>query len=236
MAYKSSDCFVLKSVNYKDADKIFTLYSKKEGKITAIARGVRKISSKRAGSLDRLNIVNVNFYESSSGFNTITEVKNIESFRNIKNDSDLIDIAYKIVFLVLRHVGEAAPNKVLFDLLSQTLFLLDSSLVVSSAAYAHFLINFMGILGYSLELNKCVVCHRALSVKWKVPAFSYDFGGIVCDNCKKFEPSVNLKTLALLSKARDLQKANFRFYKSGSVHLKEGLDLLGHYVVLKLES
>lgn len=234
MAYKSSDCFVLKSANYKDADKIFTLYSEREGKMMAIARGVRKISSKRAGSLDRLNLVKVDFYESSSGFNTITEVKNIESFRNIKNDPDLVAIAYKIVFLVLRRVEEYAPNRVLFSLLNKTFFLLDSSLVVPNATYVHFLINFMGILGYSLELNKCVICHKALSSKWKAPAFSSDFGGVVCDSCKKFEPSVDLKTLALLSKAEGLQEVDFRFYKKNSNYLRQGLGLLDRYVDLKL--
>jgi len=236
MSYKSSDCFVLKSVNYKDADKIFTLYSEKEGKITAIARGVRKISSKRAGSLDRLNLVTIDFYEASSRFNTITEVKNIESFRNIKDNRNLISLAYRIVFLLLRHVEEGAPNKVLFDLLSRTFFLLDFSLIVPNAVYIHFLINFIGILGYSLTLNRCTVCAKSLSGKWKTPAFSYDLGGVVCDDCKKFEPSVDLKTLALLSKAKDLKEVDLRFYKKDTIYLEEGLYLLSRYVDLKLKS
>ena len=70
---------VIKSIKYKDADKIFTQFSKEMGKISANARGVRKISSRRAGNLDTLNLVSVAIRTSDNGFNDIEEVKTLES-------------------------------------------------------------------------------------------------------------------------------------------------------------
>ena len=55
----NTKAIVLKSVKYKDADKIFTLFTKEYGKISAIGRGVRKINSRRSGNLDTLNYVSV---------------------------------------------------------------------------------------------------------------------------------------------------------------------------------
>ena len=71
---------VLKSINYRDSDKIYTLLSKDLGKIPAIARGVRKISSRRAGNLDTLNLVKVGLSEGLGGMRQIDEVSGLNSF------------------------------------------------------------------------------------------------------------------------------------------------------------
>ncbi len=70
---------VLKSLKYRDSDKIFTLLSKEKGKISAIGRGVRKISSRRNGNLDTLNLISANIHEDRVGFKSIEEVKTIET-------------------------------------------------------------------------------------------------------------------------------------------------------------
>lgn len=234
MAYQDRNCLVLKSVNYKDADKIFTLYSDKEGKFSAIARGVRKISSKRAGSLDRLNLVRLCYYQSPGGHKTITEVKALSSFRRIKDDPGLISTAYKITSFLLRELEEGAGDPRLFSVLKRTLQLLDEGKVSSSAAYAFFVLNFMGALGYSLSLDKCQVCDSKLSKDWKTCGFNFDKGGLVCGSCLTFEPELSLQAAALMNKLVSLNKADFRFFTKKSPYLNEVTDFLSEYIDFKL--
>jgi DNA repair protein RecO (recombination protein O) len=234
MAYKDRNCFVLKSTNYRDADKIFTLYSDKDGKISAIARGVRKLSSKRSGSLDRLNLVKLSYYQSPSGHKTITEVSNISSFRAIKKSPELINTSYRLIELLLKKVEEDSPDEDLFTLIERSFSMLNDGEVSAKAVYAHFLLNFMDILGYKLSLESCVSCKRPLSKDWGTSGFNYDLGGLVCSECKSFEQILDLKAAALMSKAKNMNRRDHRFYKNGSKYLNQLVAVLQQYVDFKL--
>ena len=59
MNSKNFDALVIKSINFKDSDKIYTLLVKGLGKVSAKAKGVRKINSKRLSTLDTLNFIKV---------------------------------------------------------------------------------------------------------------------------------------------------------------------------------
>jgi len=100
---------VLKSINYKDSDKIYTLLTKDLGKISAIARGVRKISSRRAGNLDKLNLVKVALSEGLGGMRQIDEVSGLNSFRGLKNNYGLSTKCSYVIEL-LHKTTEAGGN------------------------------------------------------------------------------------------------------------------------------
>ena len=234
MAYANVRCFVLKSTNYADADKILTLYSDKDGKISAIARGVRKISSRRSGSLDTLNLVFLNYYESSTGYRTITEVKHLKSFRHLKDSLVSTEAAYKIAGLVLKQVEEGAPDPKLFTALEKSLSLLDTGEVVPKAVLAYFYINFKGVLGYSLSLSRCVFCGKKLSKSWSSVWFNPDKGGLVCSDCKSFEQEISLRVAALLYKVKFLKASDYRFFKSETAELNKTLVILENYLIFKL--
>ena len=80
----STECLVLKNSNYKDADKLYTLFSPQYGKFTAAAKGVRRINSKRLGSLDTLNRVQISFSQSYRGIKIIHQAQLVESHKNLK--------------------------------------------------------------------------------------------------------------------------------------------------------
>lgn len=79
---------VLKSFNHKDSDKIYTIFSKDLGKISVWAKGVRKISSRRAGNLDTLNLVKVGLSEGDFGKRYVQEAVLVNSFSKIKRNLD----------------------------------------------------------------------------------------------------------------------------------------------------
>ena len=234
MSYKNSLCFVLKSVNYRDADKIYTLYSQEEGRISAIARGVRKISSKRAGGLDTLNLASLTYFGGKNGHKTITEVKSLKSFRRLKANPGKVAVAYKIIALLLKHVEEDSPDSKLFSALEKTLNLLDDSVVSDVAVLSYFYIHFMYSLGYRLQLTKCSFCGDKLRREWGSAWFSIEKGGLVCPLCKNFEEEIGLRGAALLNKLQFLSKDSPQYFNTGNTILARLEGLLHRYLQFKL--
>ncbi len=75
----------MKSSNFNDKDKVYTLFSCDFGIISCIGKGVRSIKSRRAPSLDTLNLVSLKLYKRSD-FYYVSEVALIENFENIKKN------------------------------------------------------------------------------------------------------------------------------------------------------
>jgi len=80
-----TECLVLKSTNYKEADKILTLFTKNCGKVNAIAKGVRKVTSRKAGSLDIFDYSKISLVEWHD-FYIISQAEIIKSFNELKKD------------------------------------------------------------------------------------------------------------------------------------------------------
>lgn len=115
------EAIVLKNIAYKDSHKIYTLFTKERGKISAIARGVRKISSRRAGSLDTLNQIHVNITEGRGGFYSINEVQVINSFNGLKDSLDYILTGMYFAELVDVFLEPDHENHELYRLLKSAL-------------------------------------------------------------------------------------------------------------------
>lgn len=90
---------ILKRTNYGEADRILTIYTKHYGKIKAIAKGVRKITSRKGGNLELFNHC-VLFLAEGRNLDIITEVQVVNSFRQLLGDLKKIADAFYIVELV----------------------------------------------------------------------------------------------------------------------------------------
>jgi len=53
-SYKAEG-IILKRINFSEADKILTIFTKRHGKVRAIAKGVRRLTSRKAGSVELFN-------------------------------------------------------------------------------------------------------------------------------------------------------------------------------------
>jgi DNA repair protein RecO (recombination protein O) len=179
----NTKAFVLKSVNYGDADKIFTLLSQERGKISASAKGVRKISSKRRGSLDTLNLVDLKIHESASGFKTITETSIIDSFSGAKKNIERTFSGYYISEMIAKNLEEDHESRILFDLIYKSFKMLSNIRVPTKVAVSYFEINFMKLMGYEITLDKCSKCHRVLTDDWDEYKFNLFPAGLLCHTC-----------------------------------------------------
>lgn len=179
----SLECFVLRSINYKDSDKLFTLYSKEVGKLSALAKGVRKITSRRAGSLDTLNHVTLGIHESQDDYKFITETRLEESFETLKKDLRTSAYGYYISELVYKNVEDNEKSAELFSLILKTLRAINKNPEEVSKYVNFFEKNFMRLLGYQMSLDKCVFCGKKYDRNWTEIRFNYDLGGLCCSDC-----------------------------------------------------
>ena len=112
----SSKAIVLARKNYSEADLLLIVLCEKLGKKTLIAKGARKIKSKKRGFLDVFN--HVNFAASESrGWGIVTEVEIINSFYEIRNDLKKVSVAYFFIETIGRVVGEDQQNFQVYKLL-----------------------------------------------------------------------------------------------------------------------
>ena len=183
MSRYSVECVVLKKANYGDADRFYTLFAKNRGKLSALAKGVRKIASRRSGNLDTLNHVIIGISESGQGFKTITEAKVVESFKSIKTSLKSSVNAYYVIELVHKFFEDGEEDNRVFDLLLSTLHDLSRAKPNPILAVSKFEVQLMTLLGYKMTLDGCFVCGRMDVSNWSAPKFNVGVGGLICDTC-----------------------------------------------------
>ena len=115
-----AESIVLKHSEWGEADRILTLFTREQGKIKAIAKGVRKIRSRRAGHLEPFTHVSLQL-ASSKDMPIVTQAETIESFPALREDLVSIGQASYLIELLDRFTYEEGENVALFNLLRSSL-------------------------------------------------------------------------------------------------------------------
>lgn len=97
--YKSTEAIVINHRNYKEKDILVTFLTPYNGKMVALAKGVKNIKSSRLGSLQLGNIIKVHLYQKNDFF-WVSETKTIDQFlQNAKNLTQLNLLFYFLEIL-----------------------------------------------------------------------------------------------------------------------------------------
>jgi DNA repair protein RecO (recombination protein O) len=126
-SYKTEG-IVIKRTNFSEADRILTVFTKKHGKIKMLAKGVRRITSKRGPNIEVFNEVSV-FIHHGKTFDILTEVELQNSFSKIRKNLDLVGLAFHVCELVDNLCPENEPHPQVYENLREVLSELDSGLV-----------------------------------------------------------------------------------------------------------
>lgn len=116
---------VIKRKNFGEADRILTVFTKQKGKIQLMAKGVRRITSKRSSHIELLNYCTIGVYEGRMLL--LTEAECLNHHSDLKNDLRRAGYAFYICELVDGLLAEYQENREIFNLLSSTLFALEKS-------------------------------------------------------------------------------------------------------------
>lgn len=111
---------ILKRRNLGEADRILTVFTLQKGKILCLAKGVRRITSRRAGNVELLNRVSI-FLHQTKGMPILTEASCLETFRELKEDLTLSTYAYHILELVDKLTALNQENRIVYENLVEVL-------------------------------------------------------------------------------------------------------------------
>lgn len=96
---------ILKRRNLGEADRILTVLSHQRGKITILAKGVRRITSRRSGNVELLNRV-LMYLHQGKNFLILTEATSLDTYPKLKEDLTLSTYAFHIIELVDKFTAE----------------------------------------------------------------------------------------------------------------------------------
>jgi DNA repair protein RecO (recombination protein O) len=188
---------VLKRMDLGEADRILTLYTRDQGKLRAVARGVRKATSRAAGHLEPFTWTDL-LLAVGRELDVISQAETIGAFREVREDLVLTTHAYYLAELTDLLTEERMENQEVFQALIDGFAALaagqDARLVVVA-----FQVRLLDTLGYRPELRQCVSCRAAIEPG--ANQFSALLGGAVCPTCGPRELSarpVGTDTLKLL--------------------------------------
>lgn len=139
---------VIKRSNIGEADKFITLFSKNHGKITAIAKGLRKPTSKRAGLLELFNLIKFHAVQGRGGLDTLTEVQLINSFSSWRKYLGRVTLAYQLAEAIDKITPDRDPHPEIFEILSLSLSQISNLKFDWKLNIEHWTLNILQELGY----------------------------------------------------------------------------------------
>jgi len=116
----SSEGIILKRKNYGEADRILTVFSKHFGKNTFLAKGVRKLASKKRGHLEIFTQIKFSAV-TGKGFDILTETISINNFSKVRLSLNKVSLAYYFCEVVNKITREGEKQSIVYGLLSTAL-------------------------------------------------------------------------------------------------------------------
>lgn len=179
MALYKAEALVLRTRPLGEADKIVTLFTQSEGKISAVARGARRVRSRLLGGT-QLFMHGCFLLFRGRSLDTLSQVEVATSFRFLREDLVAMAQASYIAELVDLLIEEREPVEDLFALVLATWHWLAAG-TNSTLALRAFEVRAMAALGYQPVLAACAVCGGPLAGR---TGFSAAAGGAVCRRCE----------------------------------------------------
>jgi DNA repair protein RecO (recombination protein O) len=192
---------VLKRMDLGEADRIVTLFSRDEGKIRAVAKGVRRTTSRSAGHLEPFTLSDVLFAVGRE-LDVISQADTLEAFRNLRENLELTTHAYYLAEVVDLLTADRIENAAVFDTLVDGLHNLDNAVDVKLVLIA-FQLRLLDALGYRPELRECVSCRSQIEPERNY--FSALTGGVLCPVCGPREATSRAVGTSALKLMRFLQ-------------------------------
>lgn len=114
----SSIGFVIQRKNYLEADRILTLFTKDFGKITVLAKGVRKVTSRKRGGIEVFNKIKISVAR-GKGFDILTEVEVVTPADEIRNDLKRVSVGYYFCEVLQKITREEEKHAELFSIVEE---------------------------------------------------------------------------------------------------------------------
>ncbi len=160
--------YVLRRTNYGEADRILNLITP-EGKISAIAKGVRKEKSRLAGGIEMFTLTDYNIHRGKSELAVVTGAKMVRHYNNIVRDFTKMELA-GVILKKVSVAAESSDNPEYFTIVRQGLEGLDRGMG-HGLVEGWFWMNLLRAMGEEVNLYRDVTGEKLdaeVSYDWEV--------------------------------------------------------------------
>ncbi len=181
-----------------EADRIITMLSEQQGKVSVVAKGARRLRSRFGGRLEIFTLLRMRLHEGRSNLYTLTGADTVATHDSSRSHPAALRSGMALVEMIGRSIPEHEPRRRMFNLLVNYLSESDRAVAAGAAATAFRSLalgaelKLLLLLGYLPHLSHCSLCGGA-----EVAAFSAAAGGTVCPGCSGGLP-VSPGSLALM--------------------------------------
>lgn len=174
--YQTDLCVVLRGSNYRDNDRMLTLFSRERGRIDALARGCRKQGSSLLPASDVFCCGEYQFYQKGDRF-VVTQAVLKDNFFGLRKNIRALMTGTVFLEVAEKTVMRSVPNPRFFALLVNALYALEQG-QNAKIVFSYFVFRLLDILGVRPVLENCVLCGNPQVAKLNIQA-----GGATCSHC-----------------------------------------------------
>ena len=211
------EAIVLRHNDWGEADRLLILFTREMGKLRVVAKGVRKLHSRKAGHLEPLTRVSL-LLARGRDLMIVTQAETLAANSPLKEDLLLLGYASYVVELLDRFTFEEGENRPLYRLLADALERLSAG---KDPAYVlrFYELRLLDLMGFRPQLFQCALCEREILAEDQF--FSPENGGILCPKCGIETGSARPISLKALKYLRHYQRSSFS--EAGRAHIEAGV-------------
>jgi len=229
------EAVVLRHADWGEADRLLTLYTRERGKVRAIAKGARKVKSRKAGHLEPFTRVTLQLARGRDLL-IVTDADTIDAYQPLREDLIKTGYASYLVELLDRFTyEEESENYNIFRLLTESL-----SRVANEPdpwlAIRYYEVHLLHHLGFRPQLFECANCREEIQAVDQF--FSAAQGGVICPRCGAGLPGVWNVSVEALKYLRHFQRSSYAETQRArpSPQVRDEVEaLMQHYVTYLLE-
>lgn len=159
MKQSQTRAIVLNRTNYGEADRIVTVLTPEHGKLTLMARGVRREQSKLAGGIELFSVVELSYIQGRGDIATLTSARLVHYYSHIVQNIEHVQLGYELIKL-LHRATEDQPEPVYFELLETAFIALDETNLSTELIRLWFQAQLLRYGGHSPNLKTDAASHH----------------------------------------------------------------------------
>lgn len=186
MAAEKTEALVIRLADFSESSRVVTLFTREFGKVSALAKGAKRLKSAFEAALDLLAECRVVFLrKSSSGLDILTEAQLLTRFRPSGRDLKALYSGYYVAELLDGLTEPYDPHPLLYDAAVLAL----RRLAVEPdprLSLLHFELTLLREIGQLPDFEQCSVCHQPITYS-QTARFWVSQGGLICPDCGRPE-------------------------------------------------
>jgi DNA repair protein RecO (recombination protein O) len=191
--YKA-DAVVLRSLRFGEADRVLHLYTAERGRVNAIAKGVRKTTSRFGARLEPLTRAQLLLHEGRGELHTVSGADIVSAHAGVRAAPYALAVAQIGSEAVLKLFPEPEPHPRVFEGFMRFLDLLEQGVQaapdpICDAAGLGFQLKLLALAGYLPHLDSCAGCGSDAALV----GYSAAAGGAVCGPCAADDGAFRLR-------------------------------------------